>query len=178
MWRRDPYAPRSPRGGCWRQLRSVAILVAAVGLAYYLSGPHGEWTRGATVHVADPWRVRVVDGDTFHYGDETIRIAGIDAPEINPPHCPEEAALGERAKIRLGTLLAVGAFDMVPDRRDTDEYGRKLRDVVRNGQSIGGALVAEGLARRYEGKRKPWCARATVGPAAPQAPAGYARGAS
>mgnify|MGYP000049760326 CR=1 FL=1 len=40
-----------------------------------------------------------------------------------------------------------------------DRYGRKLRIVMRNGQSLGGVLVSEGLARNYEGGRRDgWCA--------------------
>ena len=42
-------------------------------------------------------------------------------------------------------------------RRDEDQYGRKLRLVTRNGQSIGMMLVAEGLAREWDGTRHPWC---------------------
>ena len=41
--------------------------------------------------------------------------------------------------------------------RDTDRYGRKLRVVERDGVSLGETLVAEGLARRWEGRRRPWC---------------------
>lgn len=152
-----------PRRSVWRRLKSFLLLALALGLAYYFSQGGADWTRGETVHVADPLRARVIDGDTFAYGGEKIRLADIDAPEIDPPHCPGEAVLGLRAKARLAMLLAVGPFDMVPGRRDEDKYGRKLRDVVRNGRSIGDMLVAEGLARRSEGGRKPWCA----GPAAP-----------
>lgn len=34
-----------------------------------------------------------------------------------------------------------------PNGRDEDKYGRKLRIVMRDGESLGGALVDEGLAR-------------------------------
>ena len=37
------------------------------------------------------------------------------------------------------------------------ENGRALRVVTRGGESIGGMLVAEGLARRWDGARHPWC---------------------
>jgi endonuclease YncB( thermonuclease family) len=36
-------------------------------------------------------------------------------------------------------------------------YGRKLRVISRNGRSVADALVAEGLARRWDGARRSWC---------------------
>src|SRR5689334_9400441 len=47
----------------------------------------------------------VVDGDTAWVGGVKVRIADIDAPETHPPHCPEEARLGERATRRLAELM-------------------------------------------------------------------------
>ena len=99
-----------------------------------------------------------VDGDTFRYGGEIIRIADIDAPETREAKCANEAQLGARATMRLTALLNKGEFSL--DRyesRDRDRYGRLLRVVMRDGQSIGAALVSEGLARRWEGRRRPWC---------------------
>jgi micrococcal nuclease len=101
----------------------------------------------------------VVDGDTFWIDGEKIRIADIDTPETHPARCAEEARLGNAATDRLQALLNAGAFELQPINRDTDRYGRKLRIVVRNGQSLGGVLVSEGLARNYVGGRRDgWCA--------------------
>jgi len=101
----------------------------------------------------------VVDGDTFWIDGEKIRIADIDTPETHPARCAEEARLGNAATDRLQVLLNAGAFELQPINRDTDRYGRKLRIVMRNGQSLGGVLVSEGLARNYEGGRRDgWCA--------------------
>lgn len=101
----------------------------------------------------------VVDGDTFWIDGEKIRIADIDTPETHPSRCAEEARLGNAATDRLQALLNAGAFELEPIRRDTDRYGRKLRIVRRNGQSLGGILVSEGLARSYAGgHRDSWCA--------------------
>jgi len=100
----------------------------------------------------------VVDGDTFWIDGEKVRIADIDTPETHPSRCAEEARLGNAATDRLQALLNAGAFELEPIRRDTDRYGRKLRIVVRNGQSLGGVLVSEGLARNYAGGRRDgWC---------------------
>ena len=99
----------------------------------------------------------VIDGDTFRLAGETIRIADIDTPEVFSFGCAAEKALGDRATTRLGSLLNAGAFSLRSIDRDTDQYGRKLRIVVRDGASLGDTLVAEGLARRWDGARRPWC---------------------
>lgn len=69
-------------------------------------------------------------------------------PEINPPCCAEERIEGEAAKHRLRELLNAGPFSLIVGARDEDQYGRKLRTVVRNERSLGEFLVGEGLARR------------------------------
>lgn len=99
----------------------------------------------------------VVDGDTFRLGGDKIRIADIDTPELHPARCAYEQALGEAAKQRLLDLLNAGPFDLKSIDRDTDRYGRKLRVVMRGGRSLGDILVAEGLARTWEGRRRGWC---------------------
>jgi endonuclease YncB( thermonuclease family) len=99
----------------------------------------------------------VVDGDTIRYGGTKIRLEEIDAPEVFSPQCPSEAALGRRATRRLLELMNAGAFDVVSGGRDTDRYGRKLRTIERAGRSVGDTLVAEGLARRWDGARRSWC---------------------
>ena len=99
----------------------------------------------------------VIDGDTFYFRKQSIRIADIDAPETHPPRCEREAQLGAAATSRLGALLNAGPFEMQIGARDEDRYGRKLRTLVRDGKSLGGILVTEGLARRWTGSRQPWC---------------------
>ncbi|MFN3725084.1 MAG: thermonuclease family protein [Allosphingosinicella sp.] len=131
--------------------RSRAILAAQEG------GP--QPTRLASTGrstVASNASLRVIDGDTFDYGGERIRIADIDTPEVRG-RCPEERAQAALATRRLRALLAAGPFELVRSGRDEDRYGRKLRIVVRDGRSIGDMLVAEGLARTWTGRREPWC---------------------
>jgi len=99
----------------------------------------------------------VVDGDTIWLDGEKIRIADIDAPETHPPRCDREADLGRRATERLHELVNAGPFSVAVMGRDTDRYGRKLRVLTRDGKSLGAALVSEGLARTWAGRREPWC---------------------
>lgn len=153
----------------------AAVLAAAIGLggAWAMRQPapadrspavepaaYKSTTASSRAYPVCTSRVRrncVVDGDTFYFGSEKIRVADIDAPETHPPRCALEADLGDRATTRLSELLSAGAFELARFDRDTDRYGRKLRVVLRDGRSIGDQLVSEGLARTWTGKRQPWC---------------------
>jgi len=99
----------------------------------------------------------VVDGDTFWFAGEKYRIADIDTPETHGPRCAAEGALGAQATQRLQRLMNEGPFSLEIEGRATDRYGRALRVVTREGRSIGAMLVEEGLARRWDGARHPWC---------------------
>ncbi|MBW8285754.1 MAG: thermonuclease family protein [Rhizobium sp.] len=63
------------------------------------------------------------------------------------------------AKRRLEVLLSAGEpFIRRGDKgRMTDKYGRTLAQLSVGNRDLGDILVAEGLARRWTGKRQPWC---------------------
>lgn len=64
---------------------------------------------------------------------------------------------GEAATLRLMALLNAGPFSLVSEGRDLDRYGRQLRILTRDGESLGAVLVAEGLAEVWQGRRSSWC---------------------
>jgi endonuclease YncB( thermonuclease family) len=143
------------------RLVCAAPLLALVPLAALAATPHPATADRETARFAlcsGPHRVTcVVDGDTFWYRGQKIRIADINAPEVSHPACRREAALGERATGRLLALLNQGPFTLQPYQRDRDRYGRLLRTVTRDGASVGEALVREGLAETWKGYRGNWC---------------------
>ena len=100
----------------------------------------------------------VVDGDTIRFAGVKIRVEDIDTPEIHDYKCEQELKRGLRAKSRLLELLNEGPFTIVSNGGDDeDQYGRKLRRLMRNRLSLGESLVDEGLARPYAGGRRSWC---------------------
>lgn len=100
----------------------------------------------------------VIDGDTIRIEGQSIRIADIDTPEVRDYACQYEKTLGDRATLRMLALVNQGPFALSRwDDRDEDVYGRKLRVLSRDGQSLGLMLVAEGLARPWDGARRSWC---------------------
>lgn len=160
-------ASRSRSGLSW-----VWVLVALAGVGLYAAdrfqvsdrfmvavmAPKADTLRASFPFCADGRRATcIVDGDTLWLSGEKIRIADIDTPELSPPRCEAERVKGEAAKRRLRELMNAGPFSLVAGLRDEDQYGRMLRTVTREGRSIGDLLVQEGLARRWDGGRHPWC---------------------
>lgn len=101
--------------------------------------------------------MRPIDGDTLWLESEKIRIADIKTPEVSSPECAREAQLGAQATGRLIALLNAGGFSLEKIDRDEDQYGRKLRIVTRDGESLGDVLVEESLAEEWQGRRSEWC---------------------
>ena len=83
--------------------------------------------------------------------------AVIDASNVDTLRAKRSVAFFEAATGRLLRWLNAGAFTLESVDRETDRYDRKLRIVTRGGDSVGDMLVDEGLARRWEGRRRPWC---------------------
>lgn len=144
---------------------SPTALIAVVGVAAALAAVYTDFpATGSPVQPASFARCGIIkrdciaDGDTLYVAGEKVRVADIDTPEISEPQCESERALGERATKRFMELVNAGSFELRAwEGRDKDQYGRKLRVLVRDGRSLGGILVEEGLARTWSGRRKPWC---------------------
>ena len=163
---------RQPRGH-WRPLRHapwqpLAALAGIAGALWFAAERYPAITAGNGALVARGHGGFVlcaqaqapncvIDGDTIRYRGTRIRLEDIDAPETSSPRCASEAARGRQATERLLALLNAGAFEVVAGDRDEDRYGRKLRVIARGGRSLGDTLVAEGLARPWDGARRSWC---------------------
>lgn len=93
---------------------------------------------GGTEHTVDGRQIYVVDGDTFRYGAERVRLKGIDTPELSEPG-------GPAAKLRLEELLHNGPVHIVPHGRDV--YNRLVADVFVDGQNVAERLNQEGHAK-------------------------------
>jgi endonuclease YncB( thermonuclease family) len=157
----------------WRLLHApwqpLAALVGVAGVVWFAAALQPGITSGNGAYVTNgngtfvlcasaSQQNCVIDGDTIRYGGVKIRLEDIDAPEVFSPKCAAEAALGRQATRRLLDVINEGPFELVrTGTREADRYGRKLRTIERNGRSIGHILIAEGLARRWDGARRSWC---------------------
>ncbi len=114
--------------------------------------------------------IKVLDGDTLHvrafiWLDQEIttkvRLLDIDAPELKG-RCADERALAKQAKSFVMQRVLGRSENQIVQLRDLrhDKYaGRVLARVLSsNGEDLGAALIAAGLARPYkERKRRRWC---------------------
>ena len=139
----------------------------------YLSGPERQdipalaWRRCADVPRVAP--TCVIDGDTIRIEGETVRLTGLDTPEVRGA-CEAERIAAEVATRELVAWLNEGAFTMRGPSRDTDKYGRPLRQLYRGspppfgtGETAADALIEAGVARPYSGEaRRGWCDRSSA----------------
>lgn len=103
---------------------------------------------------------KVVDGDTIkvliNNKEETIRLIGIDSPEIldekKLTQCFGKEASAKAKEILTGKTIILQSD---PTQGERDEYGRLLRYVfLQDGTSFNKFMISEGYAREYTFKGK------------------------
>ena len=77
----------------------------------------------------------------------TIRLSGIDAPEIRTKDLAEKK-LGFKARDWLRALIAGQNIQLQIEGRE--KYGRSLGTIFLNGENVNELMVKKGLAKRYE----------------------------
>lgn len=123
---RQHYRPRVVRRERVRIVERAVVAVSVPGGARFRAG---QVLRG---------RCHVIDGDTIVIGDTRIRLAGIDAPELDQPW-------GNKAKFAMIALCKgqVVRAEVV----EGDIYGRIVAKCsLPDGTDLSAALVRQGLA--------------------------------
>ncbi len=116
-----------------------------------------EPARGAATFGPDDFCpvARVIDGDTFEANIggaiDTVRVIGIDTPEIADPRRPVECfgaeASGKAKEILSGQKVRL---ESDPDQGERDKYGRLLRHVfLEDGTNFGLLMIKRGYAYEY-----------------------------
>lgn len=157
-----------------RRDRVVAALGLAAGLTagavvtLWPSLPHTAFDRARTIAAAAMERLAateqgplaVIDGDTFRDWRTGVRyrLANIDTPETGDrARCAAEREAAAAATAAARALIA-GAREVkvVPTGR-IDQFGRTIAFVELDGRDLGEMMIASEHARRWEGRRRPWC---------------------
>lgn len=111
--------------------------------------------------------ISVTDGDTVKVVVEVwasqslttaIRLRGVDTPEIKGK-CAGERELAAKGKARVAGLLPAGTTVTLTQLGPDKYHGRHVAAIVlRDGTNVAALLIAEGLARPYDGgKKSSWC---------------------
>jgi len=130
----------------------LLVALIAVLIGYLL--PHKSL---AIKEVATLYEVvEVIDGDTIKvdFGGqiETVRLIGIDTPEIPSPYHSEEECFGREAAQYARELLKKQLVYLIkdPSHSDRDKYNRLLRYVfLEDGTLINAKLIKDGYAFNY-----------------------------
>ena len=122
-------------GGLWL---AAAMLAVFAGVQLLNAKPPNQPVSG---------RPMVIDGDTLRFGNERVRLMGIDAPELAQSCQNAEGAnwpCGEVARKAMVALIAPP--DVKCEAAGRDRYGRILAHCRAGGTDLGHAMVAAGLA--------------------------------
>jgi micrococcal nuclease len=133
--------PPHPDRPLWLPAAMLAAFVSGAGLAAIALPPDVEAAVGGPVGPAGKV-TKIVDGDTLEFKtvdgkDMTIRLAQIDAPELNQPW-------GEQARAALARLVAVGEVKL--RLGGIDPQGRTMATVRAGEINVNSEMVREGLA--------------------------------
>ncbi|OIO73355.1 MAG: hypothetical protein AUJ85_08150 [Elusimicrobia bacterium CG1_02_37_114] len=95
----------------------------------------------------DKNKIGFIDGDTFFYGNTSIRLLGVDTPEIISKEYGiyENQEMGpEAADFTRKEILKANLIQYIPYEKD--EYGRLLAQVFVDGELLAVKLIKAGLA--------------------------------
>lgn len=129
-------------------LRRLLILALVAGIGHVAAS---QAQRAPLEPVAYP-----IDGDTLVMeSGETVRVENVDTPEL---HCECASECRRALAAAAFTRHAVAGGVILIRRERGDRYGRTIaRVTLSDGRDLGEALVAQGLARPWRGRREGWC---------------------
>jgi endonuclease YncB( thermonuclease family) len=136
---RSRSTPRRTGGFRWVRRGYGRLYVMLLALLAY-----GFWAGGEPEILAG--RVSVIDGDTLRLGSDSIRLRGIDAPEIRQ-FCGRgglDYRCGADARDHLIGLIGSNPVECTVT--DTDRYARKVARCLSNGRDLGLEMVRAGHA--------------------------------
>ncbi|MSO46818.1 MAG: thermonuclease family protein [Thermoleophilia bacterium] len=127
----------------------IVALIAAVVIARQVPAPASPSQSDGPIAVGPGLVLDVLDGDTARIRmagyEGSVRIVGIDTPEIEHPGKPA-GCFGVEAATAARAWLSGRVVEVVPAREQRDHFGRLLARVVPRDGPIAGRDLARVLA--------------------------------
>lgn len=122
-----------------RFLPLLAFVIGAAVLAWHLP-PEGERLAGGA---------RIVDGDSLNLDGRSIRLEGIDAPELAQT-CERAGGQGPCGReARRALIELIGDDEVVCRLAGADKYRRTLARCTAGGRNLNAGMVRDGMAVSY-----------------------------
>lgn len=147
----------SPRLAWGPKQLLVLVLGFSIGAFIALGAIH--WGTSASRAAAASFSCdapEVIDGDTLRCGSESVRLHGIDAPEL-PGHCRpgRRCVEGDPFASTENLRRLIDGSTLQCSANETDRYGRTVARCSANGVDLSCAQLASGHAERRYGFI--WC---------------------
>ncbi|CAM3705193.1 thermonuclease family protein [Erysipelothrix urinaevulpis] len=135
---------------------AIILLLVIAGGVYYFNEHYLHYrNEAAPVLVANDYKIRCVDGDTFVLNDQKIRMLGIDTPESVKPNHPVEPFGKEASDYTCKKLESAKKIDLKQDKgNEFDKYDRMLAWVYLDDVLLQEDLLTKGFAEiKYINKK-------------------------
>jgi micrococcal nuclease len=133
----------------------IAVSFGMLGcylLGYSHSISANPKVRLVSVHDGDTIIVDIVNWPPIIGHHIPIRVKGIDTPELNDKSA-RVRTLALKAKDFLSSKIGSSHIELRNIERD--KYFRLDAEIYANGSNVGELLLAKGMAKRYDGGKKP-----------------------
>jgi endonuclease YncB( thermonuclease family) len=128
------------------------LIGVALAASIAVAGGATAWAPAQAASSAVTWRtakvIRWVDGDTVKTSLGTVRLIGVDTPEVGRCGAGTATALA-RTLAPAGSTIKLGNPASVDNK---DRYGRHLRYVQRGTTDIGKRQIMKGARARYDSR--------------------------
>lgn len=147
------------------QILGIASIAACVLVLF----GHRTTREGANFYMTPGDIVKTVDGDTVRVAMNwlapplgplvSVRIDGVDTPELSRPKCDEEREAAEAARNFVADAITDSARVYLRECKRGKYAGRMVCSISLDGIDLASLLVEAGHARFYSGDepRASWC---------------------
>ena len=167
--RREPFrqpeqrksAPVSHEREIWLGVTGVVLFAVAIAMATFgisvLTGPDGSAVAASpqAFGACEGGANCIIDPETVRIGGDTLKIAGMVAPQLQAARCSDERDRAMKALQGITQLLNSGKVTTAGNV--TEPNGETRTAVLVDGRDVGAAMVAQGLAREPAAGRPDWC---------------------